>query len=256
MKKIIGLLLIICILITGCGGIRESNGFFAWMDGYLAMAEGEEFSFALTFFFEQKKAPFKAEEITHLSFYNIEQIEISDYEILPLDIDNALKHDGYSFTLTINAKEKGLYKTDQLIVEIDDFSFFFPIGNWTFDIEEINPSANSSELINIWDSPAAGSNPETFAYDYKVENDNIKIKEIWLSENIVLSSNEPLGLPLSNVIELPKTLDAPINFIRPKVVLSIDGRETITLGMSYYSGAVGIEEDVLERSRERNSIEL
>lgn len=256
MKKIIGILLIICILITGCWGTREISGFFAWMDGYLAMGEGEEFSFALTFFYEQGKTPFDAEDIKNLSFYNLDQIEISDYEILPLDIDNTLEYDGYSFNLTINAKEQGLFKTDQLIAEIGDSSVVFPIGNWTFDIEEINPSANSRELIDIWDSPAAGSNPETFAYDYKVANDSIKIKEIWISENNVLSSDEELGLPLSNVTKLPKTLDAPINFIRPKVILSIDGTETITFGMSYYSGAVGIGEDVLERSRERNRIEL
>lgn len=257
MKKLIGILLIICILITGCWRTREiSGGFFVWMDGYLAMGEGEEFDFALTFFFEQKKAPFDAEDITHLSFYNLDQIEISDYEILPLDIDNTLEYDGYSFNLTITATEQGLFKTDQLIAEIGNTSVSFPIGDWTFDIQEINLPDNSSELIDIWESPAAGSNPETIAYDYKVENDSIKIKEIWISDNIVLSSDDGLGLPLSNVTELPKTLDAPINFIRPKVILSIDGRETITFGMSYYSGAMGIEEDVLEKSRERNRVEL
>lgn len=253
MKKILAILLITCILITGCSKAKETNGFFAWMDGYLAMAEGEEFSFALTFFFERGKAPFDADEVTGLSFYNIEQIEISDYEIALLDTDKALNHEGYSFTLTVKAKEKGIFTTDKLIATIHNSSVTFPIGKWSFDVEEIGSSIDSEGLIDIWSSPSAGSNPETFAYDYKVINNGTKISEIWISEDIVLAEDE--GLPLSNIVELPEILDAPLNFIRPKIILSVDGKETTAFGMSYYSGAVGIGDDVLEKSKERNKIE-
>ena len=249
-KKIWIIALSVLIFITGCTSKKDEKGFFAWMDGYLAMAVGEDYSIALTFFFEQNNAPFDTGEITDLSFDNLEQIEILRYSINPLEADEALRYGGYSFNLDIRADGKGVFKTDKLIATIDNSSVIFTIGEWVFDIEEATLPLDAEGVIDIWGSPVVGSNSRTFAYDYTITDNKTKIKEIWISEDIILSETE--GLPLSNVIELPQTINAPINFIRPKIVLDIDGEEFITFGMSYYSGAMGVQEDVLEKSKERN----
>ncbi|MCL2864689.1 MAG: hypothetical protein FWE25_04005 [Lachnospiraceae bacterium] len=250
MKKICITVLCVCILFTGCAVKREKRGFFAWMDGYLAMAQGEEFGIALTYFFEPGNAPFTTDEIYSLSFGGVKQVEIVNFSITSLDSDMPLQYAAYSFDLDIKAMEKGVFKTDTLVATMsNNSSITFRIGEWVFDVEEFALPPEAENKINVWSSPAAGSNPRVFAYAYSIIDD-IKIKEIWLSEHVVLS--EENGLPLSNEIELPQIINAPINFIRPKIILDTGGEEMVALGMSYYSGAINIQKDVLEKSKELN----
>lgn len=254
MKKVWSILLIIGILTIGCSSKRELNGFFAWMDGYLAMAVGEEVEVGLTFFYQQNKVPFTADDFLTLSFDDIDQIEISDYSITPLDEERPQGYRGYVFDLTIKAEEKGVFRTDKLVANINNESVVFPIGDWIFDIEEgISPS-DEEGIIDIWGSPGAWSNPEVFIYDYKVTDKNTTLKEIWLSEDTILS--EAMGLPLVNDVELPRGMSAPIKFIRPKLILTVNGEEVITFGMSSYVGAINNQKDMVEKSKIRNKIGL
>lgn len=206
MKKTGCYLLIICILCTGCTN-HESDAFFAWMDGYLAMGVGEEFDIALTCFFDKNQIPFNKNNVESLSFDNLDQVAISDYSITSLDTDEMLPYDGYVFNLTVNAKDKGVYRTDKLNAMIDGSSIMFPIGKWVFDVQD----------------------------------------------DVLSTEFDDEGLPSSNEVELPEVMNAPINFIRPKVTLSIDDEEKTVLGMSYYSGSMGIQEDILDKSKAHNS---
>lgn len=206
LKKIGCYLLIICILCTGCTN-HESGAFFAWMDGYLAMGVGEEFNIALTCFFDKNQIPFNKNNVESLNFDNLDQVAISDYSITSLDTDEMLPYDGYVFNLTVNAKDKGVYRTDKLNAMIDGSSIMFPIGKWVFDVQD----------------------------------------------DVLSTEFDDEGLSSSNEVELPEVMNAPINFIRPKVTLSIDDEEKTVLGMSYYSGSMGIQEDILDKSKAHNS---
>lgn len=249
LKKIGCYLLIICILCTGCTN-HESGAFFAWMDGYLAMGVGEEFDIALTCFFDKNQIPFNKNNVESLSFDNLDQVAISDYSITSLDTDEMLPYDGYVFNLTVNAKDKGVYRTDKLNAMIDGSSIMFPIGKWVFDVQDDVLSTEFDDIIDIMSSPVAGAG-RNFVYDYKICSPNVMIKNIWISEDVLLFDDE--GLPSSNEVELPEVMNAPINFIRPKVTLSIDDEEKTVLGMSYYSGSMGIQEDILDKSKAHNS---
>lgn len=246
----ITMMTLISFLCTGCGNKEQSNGFFAWMDGYLAMATGEEYEVALTYFFETDKPPFTADEVQDVSFDNLEKIEVADYVITPMHTDKSLQCGGYVFQLTVRSKETGIYKADKVLLTIGGATTPFSVGEWVFDIEDGISQEDSDKEIDTWSSPVAGSDSRIFSYDYQLANDDVKIKDIWVSDAIVVSDAE--GLPLSNEIPLQQTMKAPVNFIRPKIVLEIADEEMTTFGISYYAGALGDQKDLLEKSRKHN----
>ena len=250
MKKVFVILIIAVILTsTECSNKESPGGFFAWMDGYLAMESEEEVSFALTYFYSNRNVPFSPDEVHALQFDGIEdKIEISDYSVTPRENEASLPYDSYAFEITVKPLKTGVFTTDQLTVNIDNTSVTFKIGTWCFEV--LDSASVSRELLNVWESPCVGSNPRTLAYHYKPLDEHVKIKEIWLSDELCVSDSN--GLPTSGKIEFPEEMEAPIHFLRPKIVLEVDGQEVFSIGISYYSGATNIGENVLEKSFERS----
>ena len=248
MKRLMSTLLFAVMLISasGCGKQPEkTNGFFALMDGYLAMSSEEEFTFAFTYFYKGRTAPFEPDEFITLSFDGLEdKIEISNYSVEPRDNDKS--YNSYAFTLTVRPLETGVFRTDKLVANIDNTYVTFKIGTWVFDVVDSDKVSNA--LLNTGESPAASNNSRALTYDYKKNNDTAKIKEIWFSEDGFVSDSD--HLPLYNKIELPETMAAPINFIRPKIIVEFYGEEIVCFGISCYCGALNVEDDDLERSRE------
>lgn len=80
--------------------------------------------------------PFNKNNVESLSFDNLDQVVISDYSITSLDTDEILPYGGYVFNLTVNAKDKGVYRTGKLNAMIDGSSIMFPIGKWVFDVQD------------------------------------------------------------------------------------------------------------------------
>lgn len=250
MKRILAAFLLLCFCLAGCGGKTEGIGFFAWMDGYLAMHINEELTIAFTLFVDKDNGTLDTSSVQSVAFENLEGIALQNFSITPMDTIAAQKYAGYALSLDIAAIEPGVFKTENLLVTIDHSSVSYPIGDWTFEVlDDAVPPADVDSYIDTWKSPAAGSNPNTFAYEYGIADDTVILKEVWLGETIVVSDSE--GLPLSNVLELPQEMLAPLHYIRPKLVFELDGADYTTTGTGYYSGALDIQEDVLEQSKNR-----
>lgn len=192
-----------------------------------------------------------------MGFKGLEQtVKISDFTIEDNKGFSSNEYSSYVMTLTFNAAEKGIFKTNHIVLYTNNgnHNLSYPIGQWVFDIGE---SELETEYVNTWESPAASSNRNEFAYDYKVNNKHIKMLKIWIGENTYVSDEN--GLPASGNIKIAGNQSAPVNYIKTKLELNIDGSRKIVYGKGCYCGAVGISDDLITFSKQnsdKNKIEI
>ena len=236
---------LMCLFLTlancsSCYHVQKASGFFAWMDGYVAVAEKTRFTFALTYFYESKDAPIKMENVIGLAFENISNnVKIDSYSIEKNSGNDGDKYSAYGVTVVCSASSIGSFETDHLIIQFADNSqLSYPIGAWVFDIGAGEPD---TEYVDTWGSPAASQVGNVFPYIYVTESD-VKISKIWVGKDTVISNED--GLDLSGNIKLESS--APISYIKSKIEISRNGEKHIFYAKGCYCGAYGIDESVLD----------
>ena len=241
---------IVCITLISCRNVWEKSAFFIWQDGYLAMDQDEEYQIGLTLYSDSFRKLFQIKDIIGVSLNGTDKIQISGFNITNMDKNASGKYRGYSVQLTVRAMETGIFHSDGVVFLTSEGSIHLPVGDWVFDVSKSKDMDLFNELIDISSSPAAGGNAKTFVYDYKIRKPEMEISQIQIGESTIISSSD--GMPASNSIELPDTMKAPMKFFRPKVFLT-SGEEIVQgYGMSYYAGALSLDEDGVVASKEKN----
>lgn len=246
-KKII-LVLISISLFAGCSNnqvIQENNnGFFAWMDAYIAIEEGSPNSIAATLFFENR--PFSKNDVANISFKDINNdVIINNFRIE--DIEQPIgKYSSYGITLDFTANKVNIYETSGVIITLkSDKTIEYSIGKWVIDVDKSN-----EELVDTWSSPMATSNAKIFPYDYLI-NSNGKITKLYYGNEVFISNDE--GIIDIGTIDISKEYQSPIVYIKTKIIVAGNQNESTNYGKGTYCGALSLSDEVINISEKHNN---
>lgn len=247
LKKLILTLLALSLIlpIPGCSKQETGNGFFAWMDTYMAVGVNSENVISTTLFFKNK--PFAKENVINISFLDLDSsdIIISSYTVNDFKMPNN-KYKSYSITLNFTAQNKGIYKTNGLKITLDSSkSIDYIIGDWTFDVD-----IEEEEVVDTWSSTMASGNNKEFPYNYTLESPDLKMVELLLGEDYSIQNF--FGLETEGRLPINDYYNAPIVYIKTKIRLESADKEIINYGKGCYCGALGSSEDLIDISKEQN----
>ncbi|ULO06747.1 hypothetical protein H1230_27800 [Paenibacillus sp. 19GGS1-52] len=250
MKKLnrIVIIWLAIILSSGCSKPTNNkhNGFFAWMDAYIAIEQNTENAIAVTLFFENE--PFEPDDVASITFVDISKdIPISNFGIE--DTKQSVKHySSYAITLNYTANTTGIYETSGIVITLkSNEAIKYPIGKWIFDVNE-----ESADIVDVWSSPVATANGKEFPYEYSVIQSTGKITKIHYGDQLFI--NDDSGLDNMGIIPINNNYSSPIVYIKSKIIVSINGEDKIDFGEGSYCGAIGSSEDIITASKERNGI--
>lgn len=253
-QKIIIILLVLTLLITvtSCSASNKySNGFFAWMDAYIAVEKGTSNVIAVTMFY--KEVPFKSDDIASIEFLGIDNKIIT---INSFSIDNSKqtsnvsnkKYSSYSITLNYTPNEIGTYRTSGVRITFKSNKVIdYPVGKWIFEINRKSPG-----YIDAWNSPVASNNGNEFTYAYLSLNSTYIIAKIYYGANLYIANKN--GLQVTGKIDMKNCYSAPIVYIKSKIIASNGEGDKTDFGKGCYCGAIGFSEDVIKSSEKHNSI--
>lgn len=243
-KKLYICILSFILIACSCSKTNKNLGFFAWMDAYIAIEKDETNSIAITLFFEDK--PFSKDDISSIALLDIE----NDVEVTKFNIeysDEEKQYSSYIITLEYLAKSIGVYNTTGVEIELlTGENITYPIGLWTFDVDE-----SSFGAVDSWRSPAVSSNGNEFPYDYSMELSNYKIQKIYFGENLY---EDGKNVKNKGIITLEEYYSAPIVYIKSKIIVSESDVNIIDYGKGCYCGALDFNEEDMELSRKQNEI--
>lgn len=266
-KLLIGVFLLCS---TGCGqemaktpnkDSLESAAFFTWMEGYIALAEGEEWPLILTSFRPEGTKDPALEQASTVEFVFEDgfcPIEVVDAEVVESEVpaqQNGMVFDGLS--LTLSATQQGTAACEEVILHQPDGSKVHrKIGRLVFDVGPVEPETTA---LYTYPGPAVATSPESFVYAWDKQDKNAAITAIQYGEDLVITSAEQItdsepeevGLPVSGRIALD-AYDAPYLYIKAKITVQ-DGAGTHTeYARGCYCGT-DFDADDIAASRERNA---
>lgn len=208
--------------------------FFMQYESYVAAPKESELEIALTCF-GNKNSISRMLAVSSFSFVDTSVIEIVNFSIE----DSGRMAEFYTCAITLNIRF-----LDEKIENINSISAVssngktrnYPIGSWTFDIDEGN---NRPIPIDIWNTPAASSNSTMYPYSYSTKDDIFIINAIQYGEDLIYDfslANE------DKVIKgtFPVLGDAAVKYIRPKLYMSSKGKTYVAYGMGCYCGALDV----------------
>ncbi len=247
-SKMIILLLVIITLYVGCFDNQvvqeKNNGFFAWMDAYIAVEENTPNTIATTLFLED--IPFSKDSVADISFLDISNDVIIDQFWIDDMKQPGGKFFSYAITLEFTAKKINVYETSGIIVTLkSNENIEYSIGKWVIDVNKSN-----EELVNTWNSPVATANAKILPYDYSL-NPSGKITKIYYGDQLFISNDD--GIKDTGSIDISKDYQSPIVYIKTKIIINDNQNESINYGKGTYCGALSLPEEVIIASKEHNN---
>lgn len=245
--KCLCLILITLILAStmhGCVPSRSKNGsdFFFWMDGYVAVPIDSNLKIALTYYYKKNSKPIDINNISSMEFVGLNDVNIETFTINQMEFGANAKYNGYSFELDLNFPQKGIFTTEHLILHFNNATeSVFPIGNWIFDVGE---QEQNDPAIDTWNSPSASSDNSKFVYEYKLNDSAAIITELSYGNQMKIYSEN--GIALIDSLELEG--DAPVKYIKTKMIVKINDIYTIVYGKGCYCGSLDIDNIDVEAS--------
>lgn len=250
MSKKKRLLCIICalMLLSSCTPLEanedrpEKSEFFVWMDSYIAAPAGSEWTIAVTYYFRPDQPHLDINGIQRISFADIDQIEVVSFETGDVSMGEDAEYEGRSITLKLSFGDTGIYRTEEMVLHLSDGSTVqYPIGAWVFDVDR-EPDAVS--VVDQNGSPAASSQSNVFPFQYTVLDEDAQIEKIQYGENDEFTSFSGKD----EICKIALTSEAPVVYIRPKIVVKTGEETSIEYGNGCYCGALDFDESDVQRS--------
>lgn len=244
-KKIIKIVIVACFgIILGFSGFAHSQkSFFIWTDGYVAGTVDEEVSIAFTFLTPDRNLERTLESVSFSddSYVSVENVQVSK-------MDTRYKvYQFYGITVDVKLNKPGETKIDAVVFHYNNGSEKkYVLGDWVYDIGNIDDGS-----INTWESVAASSSSAEFAYDYACDKNDILSCQIYTGINHATQAERKENEKFSGTVDISES-DAPLKYIRSKIVYTEDAQEKVTYGKGCYCGAMGLTKEGIELSRERN----
>lgn len=245
MKRILLIFLSFLIFFTASCSNKEADPekvYFAWMDTYYAMGIETEAVIALTCFCTAATQPLNINDIAGIEFDGIQNnIEISNYEVKYCKADSTQKYSHYNVIVNFSANSQGVYESNRIIFNMNDGkTLVYRIGDWVFDV---GAKETETEDIDLWSSPVASSNGDAFAYAYDIYTPKMKIIEIQIGKDQVISNAK--GLETEGEILLQST--SPVKYIKTKIIVEKDGKKQTFYGKGCYCGGVNLNDADIEK---------
>ena len=244
-KKIIRIIIVACFgtILWFSGYAHAQKSFFIWDEGYVAGAVDEKISIAFTFLTPNQNLEGTLESV---SFPDDSYIVVEDVQVSKMET----RYQWYRFygiILNIRLKEPGEMKTDSVILHYTNGTEEkYVLGDWVYDI-----GTADDEEINTWESVAASSSSTEFAYDYICEKDGIDSCQIYTGIADPADAERKNNETFSGTIDISKS-EAPLKYVRSKIVYEKDGQEKVTYGKGCYCGGMGLTKEGIELSRKHN----
>ena len=245
MKRVLLVFLSILMFFTASCSKKVTNSeniYFTWMNTYYAMGVGSEAVIALTCFCVASTQPINSDDITGLEFDGIQNnVLISSYEVKYSQADSSQKYSHYNVIVNFSANNQGVYETNKLIFDMKDGrSLSYLIGMCVFDVGE---KETETDDIDLWSSPVASSKGDEFPYTYDTNSPDDKIIEMQVGKNQIITSAN--GLAAEGKILLHST--APVNYIKTKIIVEVDGKNQTFYGKGCYCGGVNLTDADIEK---------
>lgn len=245
---------IVCLGLLGILFFRHGNkdeitcaemedGFFIWMDGYVALPVNSEFDIALTYyFFEGKENYIHGEDITAVSFEGAPNIRVKDFRVQNAVCENET-YEGYTIYITVEALERGEGYAEAVNLYLDDGTdYMCPVGAWYFDVDE--PDAG---YVDAYSAVFVSSSSQEFNYNFITDDDWVITElQYWHDKKVTDD------VPNSDILYVEG--DAPFKYIKAKGLVTVEGEEHPFYGLGSYCGILGAEESDIQLSYERNKM--
>ena len=275
--KFVKLTVLVCALALLLGGCEnkhtassENAAFFAWTEGYAALAEGETSDLALTSFYPE------GAQDTALEGLDSETLVFADGEApvelvftdgespatvtgIHLSESAAAQQEGMQFRgliLTVSAVRQGVAACEELILRQQDGSEVRrKFGRVVFDV---GPAEPVSPAFDTYSGAALATSPESFAYSWGKTDAQAAITAIQYGADQTITSPgqlldsiaEEKGLPVSGSIALD-AYQAPLVYIKAKITVQTPAGTQTEYAKGCYCGTDFDAADI-EASRERN----
>lgn len=184
-------------------------------------------------------------DIVNINLKDSELVSVENYDIFRTKKSFGFK--AYGMTLNLHMHSQGKEQIQYLEIEYGSGKTeTFPIGTWVFDIGEAD-----CQLLDTWQSTGASSNPQAFAFSYKIKDENVHVQSIqYALEGFERKIQEQEGF-VNGTIALDN--DAPMNYIKARIWVKAEGMDLVSYGKGSYCGALGVTKETILKSREHFS---
>lgn len=251
-RKYIGQYVTICtffillfVLLLYKRNLNEQNDMFILCNAYIASPEKSDYTISLTYVY--KKEPIDFSNIKTIEFDNQDSVIVDTFNYYRLEDNKKYKSIGLDLRLLFIKPE--IISCEYLkIIFQDDSQIKYAIGNWTFDIG--NMEMNDSYL-DIWNSPVATANNEEYPYSFLSDNRIVSVK-IQIGENSIIE----IGPTRNNKLEGCITFNNnhPIGLIRPRIIYECPSGSGICYANICYCGALNVDDKDIKLSFQNSKI--
>lgn len=147
----ITLVLLLSLGLCGCKAQPEADTFFFQYEGYFAAPVSSTLTVAITGFSTKEACAAVFQNAASMSFEGNDAVRIQKFSIEPHESIGA--YSACVVRATLAFETAGVTDATALCVQFRDGSEqTYPIGTWTFDVQD---APDHAELLNVWSSPAS-----------------------------------------------------------------------------------------------------
>lgn len=246
----ITLVLLLSLGLCGCKAQPETDTFFFQYEGYFAAPVSSTLTVAITGFSTKEACAAVFQNAASMSFEGNDAVRIQEFSIEPHESIGAYSACVVSATLAFETA--GVTDATALCVQFRDGSEqTYPIGTWTFDVQD---APDHSELLNVWSSPASNQVGNMFPYHYELLDRAASIRSIQYGPDQI--ADVAGGITVYDGVaegKLALSGDAPVRLIRPRIKVEQNGEAYSVYGICCYCGALDVTEADIQAAQDAAS---
>lgn len=243
----ITLVLLLSLGLCGCKAQPEADTFFFQYEGYFAAPVSSTLTVAITGFSTKEACAAVFQNAASMSFEGNDAVRIQKFSIEPHESIGAYSACAVSATLVFETA--GVTDATALCVQFQDGSEqTYPIGTWTFDVQD---APDHAELLNVWSSPASNRVGNMFPYHYELLDRAASIRSIQYGPDQIADVAD--GITVHDGVaegELALSGDAPVRLIRPRIKVEQNGEVYSVYGLCCYCGALDVTEADIQAAQD------
>lgn len=245
------LILLLSLGVCGCTAQPGVDPFFFQYEGYFAAPVSSTLTVAITGFSTEESCAAVFQNAASMSFVGNDAVHIQEFSIEPHESIGA--YSACVVTATLAFETAGVTDATALRVRFQDGSEqTYPIGTWTFDVQD---APDHPELLNVLSSPVSNRLGNMFPYHYELLDRGASIRSIqYGTDQIAYVAGGGITAYDGGVdgkLELPG--DAPVRLIRPRITVEQNGEAYSVYGICCYCGALDVTEADIQAAQDAAS---
>lgn len=247
----ITLMLLLPLGLCGCTAQPEADTFFFQYEGYFAAPVSSTLTVAITGFSTEEACAAVFQNAASTSFVGNNAVRVKEFSIEPRESIGA--YSACVVTATLVFEKSGVTEATALRLQFEDGSEqTYPIGTWTFDVQD---APDHSELLNVLSSPVSNRVGNVFPYHYELLDQAASIQSIQYGPDQIADVADG-GITVYDGGadgKLALSGDAPVRLIRPRITVEQNGETYSVYGICCYCGALDVTEADIQAARDAAS---